>query len=1306
MAAGSSVSSEVVQDNEVSEISLLPVAASSQSLGPQAGTSSSGITKFQYESASSDASQSAGPMDVSGPGDPGGATVVEPALTIQSYSGAEATAGSTAKTTKQDLHGEHDDGGCRSKQGASDMSKVLSDEALQQAALLGDLHAVQQLLSDGTSVNAPMQCHRADGDKFCTLLHSLSGRPAIANCREVLREIVSRKANLNARSSAGATPLMHACLHKNKPAVELLLEHGCDVRPRDDKGRDAATCCAMLVQNADDMGADPQDTSADILVLLAEKAADIDQISNIKNAPLLEAILTQNQSAVVALTELGAVARFLHQAVESASASIIETLLKAQANPFEPDTEDQTVLDVAFKRGDEEIITLLRNHIGELERSMNKTASMDRSGRGSVSNPLGPSPSASFNTTAATASMMMPGSTMAKTNSADSADTDGEGGGGLGLSSTRGVRVSKRHSGSESARRLSLRRISKTIGDHNHLFPKTPRMIALLDSPVGRWLKLSGRRLQENCLKINNNRWFQAVMLSALLTVLFLPDLWVFCDMAQNDGLDVILIFVLVLFVFEIFVQTVGLPSVYINSFFFWMDLVGACSVPLDHSAVSDNLPRNFDNAVVMRAARTARLGARAGRFTKLVKLLRFLPGVNPQGLGSGHGTAKTMSNALIQSLSTRVSCLIIVMVMVMPLFDLATYPENDFSMKTWMNALDYTMGRTPSDIEQKIADFQSFYSNKDYYPFRVTLEQPNGTVINTRLRALAPRRTKNEITITADSGSVWAVFNFGIKNRVDALCNMMLIATIIALMMGFSLLLSNSVSTIVLLPLESLLSGVKKMASKIFKSVTSMTKNVAESEGSRGQDELFGNETELLEKVIDKLAALNAITMKTNPVDAETLWGQGFHGAQSAPAKPPPSPPPAARTRSKKKERLSGASSARADGESSSSSDDEGTGAANTETLVFTLERHLEEAQLDWAAVDSAEFNVMAIDDKQRHLVCLCCLIFHLGLQYHGDKHQTLASFTKAAASGYSNSSVVPYHNWVHAVDVTHSVFRMMNTCCLERFLSYHERYSLVVSALCHDIGHPGLNNPYLVETSHELAIRYNDRSPLENMHCAKLFELVNAPKTAVFSQFGKNEVREARQVCIEAILHTDNTHHFGMVKELQMLYEMNSDVFDMSLQMYQTSKIDFPPKEIVDIYSEPEKKKLMRNLCLHSSDVSNPTKPFDICHAWAWAIVDEFFLQGDQEKKLGVTVQPLNDREKVNRPYSQVGFIEFFVAPFTFATVRLLPPLMASTDQMIKNLHSWCEEWVNTTIPVPAHEERVKLQDRITKLEAKYSF
>merc|ERR1712050_85489 len=112
---------------------------------------------------------------------------------------------------------------------------------------------------------------------------------------------------------------------------------------------------------------------------------------------------------------------------------------------------------------------------------------------------------------------------------------------------------------------------------------------------------------------------------------------------------------------------------------------------------------------------------------------------------------------------------------------------------------------------------------------------------------------------------------------------------------------------------------------------------------------------------------------------------------------------------------------------------------------------------------------------------------------------------------------------------------------------------------------------------------------------------------------------------------------------------------------------------------------------------------KPFAICKSWSHMIVEEFCMKGDREKTLNIPVHPLNDREKVNVPYSQLGFIEFFVAPFTFATVRVLPPLVACTDQMMVNLNQWCDEWGTTTTPPPDPEDIAKLQERIAKLEAK---
>lgn len=1168
-------------------------------------------------------------------------------------------------------------------------SRQTTSSKLHAAALRADLDLVRKMIGAGASVNVPigpMKQSGSDNDLFVTLLHVLGGKPSLQRGVEVMTEIARGKANLNARSSLGSTPLARACLHKHLHAAELLLELGADPAPVDDRGRTALLCAVSLeIDTTASTASSVEAVSGGLVSLLASKKADLDGSGPV-TAPLLEAIKQVNRPAVAALIRHGAKPKFLHAAVERAPASIVDDLLKGQANPLEEDSEGKTVLDIAFRRGDEEITTMLRDSIGDLERR-------NHNANGSAEAPIVP-----FRTS----------DHLARSNSAAEEEAPT-----LGLSAEitqKSTANTDKTTDTSSARRNTRKRFSMTptsvfgqrrslsltrTGDAGfHMEAESSALSIAVKDKFG--------RLQQACRRLNRDKTFQVVMLGALLGALFFPDLWVICDTGTNDGLDFFILIVFIIFIIELAVQTIGMPKTYINSFFFWMDVIGLLSVPLDHSFVSDNLPRSLDNAVVMRAARTARLGARAGRFTKLVKLLRFLPGVHGETGAGSAGTARSMSNALMTSLSTRVSCLIILMVMVLPLFEMTTYPENDYSMKAWMNSLDFSLQRYGVDLlEDRVLDFEAFYENKDYYPFQVHWTSNNGTSGSKWLKRERPRRLANQLDIKANSGLVRAVFNFGSPNRDDAVANMILMIVIIILMMGFCLLLSNSVSAIVLQPLENLLSGVQRMASKIFKSVTTMAAKCAcedtkpdKQDGDEEDDGQMGNETQLLERVIDKLATLSAITMKSSPLDAETLEQlgesdravlQGFSQSQLPPATPQ--------------------ISRKSNGSETSSNSDEAQD-DHTEELVMTLERNLEEAGLAWPLVDSWDFNALEIGEQQRHLSCLCFIVFHLGLGYTGRQQACLMAFIEAAAVGYGNPVEIPYHNWYHAVDVTHAVFRLLNYCATERFLSNYERFALVTSAVCHDIGHPGTNNPFLIEAGRDLAIRYNDHSPLENMHCAKLFELVSQPKTAVFATLDRQQYKEVRQVCIEAILHTDNIHHFPMVKELQVLYEMNSDIFDISLQMTQTSQMDFPCREICDIFSEPEKRKLMRNLFLHFSDISNPMKPFPIAKRWAWNIIDEFFLQGDREKSLGITVQPLNDRDKVNRPYSQVGFIEFFIAPFSFAAVRVLPPLVTCTDQMMMNLNAWCEEWKTTTSPAPEAEEVVKLQERIAKLEAKFIF
>ena len=54
------------------------------------------------------------------------------------------------------------------------------------------------------------------------------------------------------------------------------------------------------------------------------------------------------------------------------------------------------------------------------------------------------------------------------------------------------------------------------------------------------------------------------------------------------------------------------------------------------------------------------------------------------------------------------------------------------------------------------------------------------------------------------------------------------------------------------------------------------------------------------------------------------------------------------------------------------------------------------------------------------------------------------------------------------------------------EPFLNKFEKLALLISANIHDADHRGLTNNFYINSRDELAITYNDRSVLENHHCA----------------------------------------------------------------------------------------------------------------------------------------------------------------------------------------------------------------------------
>ena len=87
---------------------------------------------------------------------------------------------------------------------------------------------------------------------------------------------------------------------------------------------------------------------------------------------------------------------------------------------------------------------------------------------------------------------------------------------------------------------------------------------------------------------------------------------------------------------------------------------------------------------------------------------------------------------------------------------------------------------------------------------------------------------------------------------------------------------------------------------------------------------------------------------------------------------------------------------------------------------------------------------------------------------------------------------------------------------------------------------------------------------------------------------------------------------------------------------------------KHLLKEHKDAEKHKLLTvKMALKCGDFSHFMRDFQVHAKWSQRVYQEFFRQGDEERRLFLTVGALNDRTKVDLPKSQIGCISFLVVP-----------------------------------------------------------
>ncbi len=772
-----------------------------------------------------------------------------------------------------------------------------------------------------------------------------------------------------------------------------------------------------------------------------------------------------------------------------------------------------------------------------------------------------------------------------------------------------------------------------------------------------------------------------------LMVSLFMPDAWILGNPSDdaNIALDIILILVFVVFALESIVLSL-VKDDYLWSFFFWCDIIGTISILLDIQMINSLWTGDDGQAssgALLRAARAAKIGARYGRLMRLLKLMKFMdymPCFKKNDEDAAEPTmsaARRVSNQLSNILSRRVAFLVLLLVILIPLLNYDLYYASDIDFEAYASSIAnlamYKGSGLSNEVTQSIDAFHKFFEGGNKELLHFELFQGSTKVSEKTFLADYKDKTRGANRIGIEENSVDGAFRVEAiidKTKIsqwNAIFGMLIIVLVIVVLLGGSASFQSAVEKIVVLPLERMMGSLRESAKAILSSVASLDQE--EDTGlmddeDEGLEEL---ETAMLEKMVEKLARIAKHVM---PGTAQVIVDENTN-----------------------------VDSATASWLNANYSKGGGSSEIKRNAIVIDSKLQTLKSGVNVSEVNSWSFDVLKYSNEQlfevnQYMFSVLDLFNTFSIPI-----PVFEAFLLEMSKRYIDSNT--YHNFFHACDVAHTVYRLVMLSELHKILSPLETFSLIIAAISHDVAHPGVNNNFLVKSRDKLAMIHNDRSPLENMHCSLLYEIVRDTSRNIFVGLSDAQWRECRKCITTAILGTDMVHHFDQISKVQIFLEVNGqDVKD-----FLSGKSD-----TVECMKENDNRLFLMELFLHAADISNPYKPFVICEKWARLVVEEFHTQGDKEKNNGMDISPMMDRNNTNLYNMQMGFIEFVVAPLVNGFISIFPPLYTAGQNMKDNMIAW-GDWRKKEIKSDpaigdADAECKKLDDRLAKFGDKMAF
>lgn len=204
-------------------------------------------------------------------------------------------------------------------------------------------------------------------------------------------------------------------------------------------------------------------------------------------------------------------------------------------------------------------------------------------------------------------------------------------------------------------------------------------------------------------------------------------------------------------------------------------------------------------------------------------------------------------------------------------------------------------------------------------------------------------------------------------------------------------------------------------------------------------------------------------------------------------------------------------------------------------------------------------------------------------------------------------------------------------------------DRFAFVMSALCHDLDHPGVDNSFLTSVKSSLYLRY-ECSVLERHHVAIAMQLLKQSEMDVLECLSEQDKAYFLTVLEQNILATDMAQH----------HEMLAIVGDAVLGTRQQDAA-FVMKTLITC-----------------ADISNITKPFPVAMRWAGRIVQEARRQSRLEMELVLPPSKFSSGAE-DPPNMQCNFITSVAMPYFELVAELYPELRVLAETAGINRGTW---------------------------------